>query len=52
VTLLALSLQRRQPPDYRMLQRADPAVAKFLLGRARGAVDEKWRHYKQLAERK
>ena len=37
---------------YRMLQQADPAVAKFLLGRAQEAVDEKWRQYKQLAERK
>jgi pyruvate-ferredoxin/flavodoxin oxidoreductase len=34
---------------YRMLQQSDPAVAKFLLGRAQEAVDAKWRQYKRLA---
>ena len=37
---------------YRMLQQSDPAVAKFLLGRAQAAVNAKWQQYKQMAERK
>ncbi len=37
---------------YRMLQQSDPAVAKFLLGQAQAAVNEKWQQYKQMAERK
>jgi pyruvate-ferredoxin/flavodoxin oxidoreductase len=37
---------------YRMLQQSDPATAKFLLGRAQEAVNERWRQYKQLAEKK
>jgi pyruvate-ferredoxin/flavodoxin oxidoreductase len=37
---------------YRMLLQSDPAVAKFLLGRAQEAVNERFRQYKQLAERK
>jgi pyruvate-ferredoxin/flavodoxin oxidoreductase len=37
---------------YRMLQQSDPAVAKFLLGRAQAAVDARWQQYKQMAERK
>jgi pyruvate-ferredoxin/flavodoxin oxidoreductase len=36
---------------YRMLQQSDPAVAKFLLGRAQAAVNAKWQQYKQMAER-
>jgi pyruvate-ferredoxin/flavodoxin oxidoreductase len=36
---------------YRMLQQSDPAVAKFLLGQAQAAVNERWRQYKQMAER-
>ncbi|HEU4597765.1 MAG TPA: pyruvate:ferredoxin (flavodoxin) oxidoreductase [Pyrinomonadaceae bacterium] len=35
---------------YRMLQQSDPAVAKFLLGRAQEAVNTKWRQYKRMAE--
>jgi pyruvate-ferredoxin/flavodoxin oxidoreductase len=34
---------------YRMLQQSDPEVARFLLGRAQAAVDERWREYKRLA---
>jgi pyruvate-ferredoxin/flavodoxin oxidoreductase len=34
---------------YRMLQQSDPAVAKFLLGRAQATVNAKWEQYKQLA---
>lgn len=34
---------------YRMLQQSDPAVAKFLLGRAQKAVTRRWEQYKQLA---
>ena len=37
---------------YRMLQQSDPATAKFLLGRAQEAVGERWRQYRQMAERK
>src|SRR5215213_7481915 len=37
---------------YRMLQQSDPAVAKFMLGRAQAAVNAKWQQYKQMAERK
>jgi pyruvate-ferredoxin/flavodoxin oxidoreductase len=37
---------------YRMLQQSDPVVAKFLLGHAQAAVSERWRQYKQMAERK
>jgi pyruvate-ferredoxin/flavodoxin oxidoreductase len=37
---------------YRMLQQSDPAVAKFLLGRAQAAVNARWQQYKQMAERK
>jgi hypothetical protein len=36
---------------YRMLQQSDPEVARFLLGRAHEAVNERWRQYKELAER-
>ncbi len=35
---------------YRMLQQSDPAVAKFLLGQAQQAVNERWRRYKQLSQ--
>src|SRR5215204_5885708 len=35
---------------YRMLQQSDPAVAKFLLGRAQAAVNAKWQQYRQMAE--
>ena len=35
---------------YRILQQSDPAAAKYLLGRAQQAVNERWRHYKQLSE--
>jgi pyruvate-ferredoxin/flavodoxin oxidoreductase len=34
---------------YRMLQQSDPEVAKFLLGRAQEAVNERWRQYKEMA---
>jgi pyruvate-ferredoxin/flavodoxin oxidoreductase len=34
---------------YRMLQQSDPAVAKFLLGRAEQAVRRRWLQYKQMA---
>jgi len=34
---------------YRILQQSDPAAAKELLSMAQAAVDERWRHYKQLA---
>ncbi len=34
---------------YRMLRQSDPEVAKFLLGRARTAVTEKWERYKKMA---
>ncbi|MFL6332759.1 MAG: pyruvate:ferredoxin (flavodoxin) oxidoreductase [Pyrinomonadaceae bacterium] len=37
---------------YRMLQQSDPEVARFLLGRAQEVVDERWRQYKQMADRK
>jgi pyruvate-ferredoxin/flavodoxin oxidoreductase len=37
---------------YRMLQQSDPEVARFLLGRAQNAVNEKWERYKKMAERK
>ena len=37
---------------YRMLQQSDPVVAKFLLTQAQKAVSDRWRRYKQLAERK
>jgi pyruvate-ferredoxin/flavodoxin oxidoreductase len=36
---------------YRMLRQSDPEVARFLLGRAQAAVDERWREYKRLAGR-
>jgi pyruvate-ferredoxin/flavodoxin oxidoreductase len=35
---------------YRMLQQSDPEVAKFLLGRAQEAVNERWRQYKEMAK--
>jgi len=35
---------------YRMLQQSDPEVARFLLGRAQQAVDERWRQYQQMAK--
>jgi pyruvate-ferredoxin/flavodoxin oxidoreductase len=35
---------------YRMLQQSDPAVAKFLLGRAQAAVNAKWQQYRRMAE--
>ena len=35
---------------YRILQQSDPAAAKYLLGKAQEAVNERWRYYKQLAE--
>ena len=35
---------------YRMLQQSDPAVAKFLLGRAQEAVNDRWLRYKQLSK--
>lgn len=34
---------------YRMLQQSDPEVAKFLLGQAEKAVEQRWQQYKQLA---
>jgi pyruvate-ferredoxin/flavodoxin oxidoreductase len=34
---------------YRMLQQSDPVVAKFLLGQAQAAVEERWRQYSRLA---
>ena len=37
---------------YRMLQQSDPDTAKLLLGQAQAAVNERWRQYKQMAERK
>jgi hypothetical protein len=33
-----------------MLQQSDPAVAKFLLGRAQAAVNARWQQYKRMAE--
>ena len=33
-----------------MLQQSDPAVAKYLLGQAQQAVQERWQQYKRLAE--
>ena len=35
---------------YRILQQSDPAVARFLLGRAEKAVSKRWQQYKRLAE--
>jgi pyruvate-ferredoxin/flavodoxin oxidoreductase len=35
---------------YRVLQQSDPVAAKYLLGQAQQALNERWRHYKQLAE--
>jgi pyruvate-ferredoxin/flavodoxin oxidoreductase len=35
---------------YRMLQQSDPEVARFLLGRAQEAVNERWRQYKEMAK--
>ena len=35
---------------YRILQQTDPAAAKFLLGQAQQAVNERWKYYKQLSE--
>jgi hypothetical protein len=32
-----------------MLRQSDPEVAKFLLGRAQNAVNEKWERYKKMA---
>ncbi|HKG22665.1 MAG TPA: pyruvate:ferredoxin (flavodoxin) oxidoreductase [Blastocatellia bacterium] len=37
---------------YRMLQKSDPAAAKYLLGQAEQAVQERLRHYRQMAEMK
>jgi len=34
---------------YRILQQSNAAAAKELLAQAQAAVDERWRHYKQLA---
>jgi pyruvate-ferredoxin/flavodoxin oxidoreductase len=34
---------------YRILQQSDPVVAKQLLNNAQGSVEERWKHYKQLA---
>jgi pyruvate-ferredoxin/flavodoxin oxidoreductase len=34
---------------YRILQQSDPEAAKYLLGQAQQAVNERWRHYKKLA---
>ncbi|HXG91043.1 MAG TPA: pyruvate:ferredoxin (flavodoxin) oxidoreductase [Blastocatellia bacterium] len=34
---------------YRILLQSDPEAAKFLLGQAQQAVNERWRFYKQLA---
>ena len=34
---------------YRMLQQSDPEVAKFLLGQAEKALQQRWQRYKQLA---
>ena len=35
---------------YRILQQSDPEAAKFLLGQAQQAVNDRWRHYKKLAD--
>ncbi|MEK6302391.1 MAG: pyruvate:ferredoxin (flavodoxin) oxidoreductase [Acidobacteriota bacterium] len=35
---------------YRILLNSDPAAAKILLDRAERAVDDRWKHYKQMAE--
>ncbi|MFL6275917.1 MAG: pyruvate:ferredoxin (flavodoxin) oxidoreductase [Blastocatellia bacterium] len=37
---------------YRILQQSDPEAAKYLLGQAQQAVNDRWRHYKKLAETK
>jgi len=37
---------------YRMLHQSDPETAKLLLGQAQAAVNERWRQYKLMAERK
>jgi pyruvate-ferredoxin/flavodoxin oxidoreductase len=37
---------------YRILQQSDPEAAKTLLGQAQQAVNDRWRHYKKLAETK
>jgi pyruvate-ferredoxin/flavodoxin oxidoreductase len=34
---------------YRILQQSDPDAAKYLLGQAQQAVNERWHHYKKLA---
>jgi len=35
---------------YRILQQSDPVAAKYLLGQAQQAVNERWSYYKQLSE--
>lgn len=35
---------------YRILLQSDPEAAKYLLGQAQQAVNDRWRHYKKLAE--
>jgi pyruvate-ferredoxin/flavodoxin oxidoreductase len=35
---------------YRILRQSDPAAAKFLLGQAQQAVNERWRYYRQLSQ--
>ena len=35
---------------YRILQQSDPVAARYLLGQAQQAVNERWQHYKQLSE--
>ncbi|MBI1932316.1 MAG: pyruvate:ferredoxin (flavodoxin) oxidoreductase [Ignavibacteriales bacterium] len=34
---------------YKMLQKIDPERSKYLLGLAQAEVDQKWKHYEQLA---
>ncbi|HJQ26069.1 MAG TPA: pyruvate:ferredoxin (flavodoxin) oxidoreductase [Blastocatellia bacterium] len=36
---------------YRILQQSDPQAAQYLLGQAQQAVNDRWRHYKKLANR-
>jgi pyruvate-ferredoxin/flavodoxin oxidoreductase len=37
---------------YRILQQSDPQAAQYLLGQAQQTVNDRWRHYKKLAEAK
>jgi pyruvate-ferredoxin/flavodoxin oxidoreductase len=37
---------------YRMLVQSDPDTAKLLRARAQAAVNERWQHYKRLAEKR